>query len=205
MGCPAVVGIGRRGRSLAITITMVGLLVAAAGLVVRFRRADGPERQQLRWMTLIAVPIPGLVVVSVIAALYHLTVLRTVATGGFVRTLIPIAAGLSVLRYRLYDVDRVVGPSRGGVCGLERCAGHALHRIGRWDRTDVGRHRRRRSGAVRHRRRDRRRSALRCRCTAISRKRSTCDSIVEATRVGGSFASTLAHADLYPASRSRRP
>ena len=58
-------------------------------------------------MALIAVPLPVLVVVSFIASVSDLPVLRTVATGGFV-ALIPIAAGLSVQRYRLYDVDRIL-------------------------------------------------------------------------------------------------
>lgn len=92
---------------VAIAVTVIGLLAAAVGLVVRFRRAEGQERQQLQWMALIAVPVPVFVAVSVLSALYDLPSLRAVATGGFV-ALIPIAAGLSVLRYRLYDVDRVV-------------------------------------------------------------------------------------------------
>ena len=97
---------------VAITVTMIGLLVAAAGLVVRFRRAEGEERQQLRWMALVAVPVPLFVVVSVLSAAYDLPVLRTVATGGVV-ALIPIAAGLSVLRYRLYAVDRFISRAAG--------------------------------------------------------------------------------------------
>ena len=55
----------------------------------------------------IAAAVVLLVVVSLVASGSDLPVLRTVATGGFV-ALIPIAAGLSVQRYRLYDVDRVL-------------------------------------------------------------------------------------------------
>ena len=93
--------------SLTITATALGLLVGAASLVVRFRRAEGVERRQLRWMALIAVPLPVLVVVSFVADWVDAPMLRTIATGGFV-ALIPIAAGLSVMRYRLYDVNRIL-------------------------------------------------------------------------------------------------
>jgi hypothetical protein len=93
--------------AVGIAATMLGLIVAAAAIVVRSRRSEGRQRQQLRWMVLIAVPLPALVVVSLVASVSDLPVLRMVATGGFV-ALIPIAAGLSVQRYRLYDVDRVL-------------------------------------------------------------------------------------------------
>ena len=57
--------------------------------------------------------------VAYLAALTDTLFLRTVATGGFV-ALIPITAGLSVLRYRLYDVDHI----------LSRAATYALSCIG---------------------------------------------------------------------------
>ena len=105
--------------AVAIAVTMVGLVVGAASLVVRFRRATGVERQQLRWLTILVVPLPVLVVVSFVASVAELNVLRTVATGGFV-ALIPVTAGLSVQRYRLYDVDHI----------LSRAAAYALSTVG---------------------------------------------------------------------------
>ncbi len=114
----SVTGLVNIVASVGITVTMIGLLAAAAGLVVRFRRAEGEERQQLRWMALIAVPIPLFVFVSVLSAVYHAPVVRTAATGGVV-ALVPLASGLSVLRYRLYDVDRV----------MSRAAGYAMSSV----------------------------------------------------------------------------
>jgi signal transduction histidine kinase len=93
--------------ALTISVTMLGLIVAGTSLIVRFRRARGDERRQLRWLTILVIPLPVMAVVSYIAAVSDLPLLRTVATGGFV-ALIPIAAGLSVQRYRLYDVDHIV-------------------------------------------------------------------------------------------------
>ncbi|MGH9262555.1 MAG: hypothetical protein ACRD08_22075, partial [Acidimicrobiales bacterium] len=104
---PSIGGLVDVVAAVGITATMLGLVVAAAALIVRFRRSEGRERQQLRWMALIAVPLPALVVVSLVASLSDLPALRTVATGGFV-ALIPIAAGLSVQRYRLYDIDHIL-------------------------------------------------------------------------------------------------
>ena len=91
----------------AIFVTLAGLIVAAVSVVVRFRSATGDERRQLRWMTLVLIPLPLLVVASAVASIAHLDVVRTIATGGFV-ALIPIVAGLSVMRYRLYDIDRIL-------------------------------------------------------------------------------------------------
>ncbi len=53
------------------------------------------------------VPLPAFVVAAFVASYADLRALQVAATAGFV-TLIPMAAGLSVLRYRLYDVERVV-------------------------------------------------------------------------------------------------
>lgn len=102
------------GAGFGISLTMLGLVVAAASLVVRFRRAVASGRRQLRWMALIAVLLPALVVASYVAAYSDVPLARTIATGGCV-ALIPIAAGLSVQRYRLYDVDRILGRVTGYV------------------------------------------------------------------------------------------
>ena len=64
---PSIGGLVDVVAAVGIAVTMLGLVVAAASLVVRFRRSQGRERQQLRWMALIAVPLPVLVVVSLVA------------------------------------------------------------------------------------------------------------------------------------------
>jgi hypothetical protein len=93
---------------LAGLVVMVALVVGAWSLVGRFRRARGVERQQLRWLawgaTLAAV---ALVVAIVELALDGDTVLFQAALGACL-ALLPLATGAAILRYRLYDLDRII-------------------------------------------------------------------------------------------------
>jgi len=100
---------------IAITVVMVGLVVSGVSLVVRYRRAEGDERLQLRWLFGAVLPLPVLVVASYFAAVTDQSALRTLATGGFV-LVVPIVAGLSVMRFRLYDVDRILSRATAYVC-----------------------------------------------------------------------------------------
>jgi uncharacterized membrane protein YidH (DUF202 family) len=94
---------------VALTIILLAVAVAAASLVVRFRRASGVERQQLRWVALAAAVI----------ALLFVVIVGAVASGapalpdpGLVSTacLVVLTLGISAatLRYRLYDLDRII-------------------------------------------------------------------------------------------------
>ena len=89
-------------------VVLVALVVAAGSLVGRFRRARGVERQQLRWLawgaTLAAV---ALVIAFVELALHGDTVLFQAAIGAC-SALLPLATGAAILRYRLYDLDRII-------------------------------------------------------------------------------------------------
>jgi hypothetical protein len=89
-------------------VVLVALVVAAGSLVGRFRRARGVERQQLRWLawgaTLAAV---ALVVAIAELTLHGDTVLFQAAIGAC-SALLPLATGAAILRYRLYDLDRII-------------------------------------------------------------------------------------------------
>ncbi len=92
---------------IALAVTVLGVLVAAASLVVRFRCARGTERQQLRWVAFAAA------VVSLAAALVLAAMLtQTPALFGWGLALcaavLPLAIGAAVLRFRLYDLDRII-------------------------------------------------------------------------------------------------
>jgi hypothetical protein len=85
-----------------------GLVVGAWSLVVRFRRASGVERQQFRWVTFAAaltVPLGAVVVAGVVMDVTT-GVVPSLAAGGCL-ALLPLATGAAILRFRLYDLDRI--------------------------------------------------------------------------------------------------
>jgi len=97
----------RVAAQLMLLVTGGCLLLGGAGLMLRVRRSVGEMRRQLLWLVLAVVPLPLFVISTFVGAYLNIEWLTVSAAAGFV-TVIPIAAGLSVLRYRLYDVERVV-------------------------------------------------------------------------------------------------
>jgi hypothetical protein len=104
----ALGGALRAALWVALAITVSAVLVAAGSLVVRFRRAHGVERQQLRWVALAAAVVaPAALVLLAAAATTTLLTLFNWALAVCV-TVLPLAIGAAILRYRLYDLDRIV-------------------------------------------------------------------------------------------------
>ena len=99
LGVPAVAG---------VIIVMVSLLVGAGSLVVRFRRARGVERQQLRWLAYAAALAAGLLLVALVAAFVLAKDEVVTASLALGVALLPLATGAAILRYRLYDLDRII-------------------------------------------------------------------------------------------------
>jgi hypothetical protein len=92
---------------MALALTVLGVLVAAASLVVRFRRARGTERQQLRWVALAAAMV-SLAAALVLAAMLTETPALFGWGLGLCAAVLPLAIGAAILRYRLYDLDRII-------------------------------------------------------------------------------------------------
>jgi signal transduction histidine kinase len=92
---------------VATLLVGVGLVGAGLSMVTRYRRAAGAERIQLRWMFLAAAPLPLLVPAAFLSASTHHPAPLLLATGGFV-VVIPVAAGLAITRFHLYEVDRIL-------------------------------------------------------------------------------------------------
>ena len=122
-------------------ILFLTMAAAAISLFLRLRRAEGIEHQQLRWITIATL----LVVLGVVIGL----VLSTVVPGGDATGLVwipailafptvPIAIGVAVLRYRLYDIDTIV--NRAIVYGLLTAilAGASAALIGLFERVFEG-------------------------------------------------------------------
>jgi hypothetical protein len=82
------------------------VVAAVVSLVVRFRRATGVERQQLKWFAY------GVGLLLLIAATGPITDAAGPVAGALVFPVlisgVPVAIGVAVLRYRLYDIDRLI-------------------------------------------------------------------------------------------------
>jgi hypothetical protein len=111
---PTVQAVGNVPGILAVLTLFVGSVACAMAPFVRRRRAGPIERQQLKWLALVAAASGlagaagflmagfGNSIVAVTGRLLLVVALAGVAVG------IPVAVGLAILRYRLYDIDRVI-------------------------------------------------------------------------------------------------
>ncbi|HEX6673398.1 MAG TPA: hypothetical protein VF486_00005 [Actinomycetes bacterium] len=88
-------------------IVLASLVVAAWSLVLRFRRARGVERQQLRWLA-VGAALAALALLAAVAAATQSKDEVVLAVAGCSAAVLPLATGAAVLRYRLYDLDRLV-------------------------------------------------------------------------------------------------
>ena len=84
---------GAAGRAVTTAESLLGVpfcvlfLASATCLVLRFRRARGLERLQIKWVVYAA---------CVTAVAFSVSISS------------PVAAGMAILRYRLYEIDRVI-------------------------------------------------------------------------------------------------
>jgi two-component system NarL family sensor kinase len=94
------------GVEVAGAVLIPTVIVCLASIVVRYRRARGDERQQLRWM---AVAAAGFVATLLVAGSVEAATgadvwwILEVGTAGLIA-----AAAIAILKYRLYDLDLVV-------------------------------------------------------------------------------------------------
>jgi hypothetical protein len=91
-----------------VVTLLVGLLAAAVSLVVRFRRARGLERQQLRWLALAAALAAVMLLTAVASAVLGAPLGVVLVAAGISVAVLPLATGAAILRYRLYDLDRII-------------------------------------------------------------------------------------------------
>ncbi len=106
--------------SIGFVLLAVAVLVSATSLVRRFRRSAGVARQQLKWFaaaavfagvtlagpgTLLNFALAGSPATSTVKAFEFLTIVSFLT--------IPIATGIAVLRYRLYEIDRIISRTIG--------------------------------------------------------------------------------------------
>jgi len=85
----------------------LALVVSGATVIVRFRRSRGDERQQLKWFAY-AVAL----MVSVFVFWFSLALAGLVPPDALLWTVpllgLPAGVGVAILKYRLYDIDRII-------------------------------------------------------------------------------------------------
>ena len=108
---PNPVGVtGPAGNIFKLMALGGAVLIAATGLACvvslafRYRRAGTAERAQLKWLVYAAAVI---VVAELASAPIRSTNLQNAISSGAI-ALVPLAIGVAVLRYRLYDIDRII-------------------------------------------------------------------------------------------------
>jgi signal transduction histidine kinase len=87
---------------LGIVLTFLLGLASAASLIVRFRRATGDERQQIKWFA-----FAGTLVVVLLIGTSPLFNLPEALTP-IALPLIPAASAIAIFKYRLYEIDVVI-------------------------------------------------------------------------------------------------
>jgi two-component system, NarL family, sensor kinase len=107
--------------SLAFYLT---LLLSAVSLVVRFRRASGQERQQLKWFAALGVALLGFAVVEQFLSAWYGRLLDAVFFAVLASAMYA-AIGIAVLRHRLYDIDLLL--NRTLVYGLLTVGGVGVY------------------------------------------------------------------------------
>lgn len=88
---------------LAFSLSSVFLIIALFSLAIRFKRSQGQERQQLKWFTYTMALLLLFQVPSAFVPDPWLQVLDNTAS-----LLLPIAIGVAILRYHLYDIDILI-------------------------------------------------------------------------------------------------
>ena len=94
---------------ISLVLAIAGVVGAFACVVVRFRRGGPTERAQLKWLMTSATILPlGLIAHSLADSFAPAAtgVIEFVFSIGIV--MIPVAIGVAVLKYHLYDIDRVI-------------------------------------------------------------------------------------------------
>jgi len=104
---PRLDGLGAVLSDLFFPLYLGSLVAALASVLLRYRRSRGDERLQLRWLSAAA----GTVVVMMSSSLFAFDLASDIAVESLLvgaLCLVPVAAGVAVLKYRLYDIDVVI-------------------------------------------------------------------------------------------------
>lgn len=127
-GLPSAVGLLALLEQASYVLFPIGVFGALAGLIMRFRRAQGIEREQLMWLAYgSSLALLVILVLTAWFALYPTDLLAYELNVGSVwlaLCIIVIAAGIAILRHGLYDIRLIInrtlvyGMLSAGVIGI---------------------------------------------------------------------------------------
>jgi signal transduction histidine kinase len=94
-------------------LAIAGVLASAVALILRLRRSSGQRRQQMKWLVYAGVAVVVIFMLTGVgwAVAGDNRLMTTVVLPAFVLLgllLMPVAAGIAILRDRLYDIDVVI-------------------------------------------------------------------------------------------------
>jgi signal transduction histidine kinase len=108
---PGLDGLFEAFQGLAVACGLAAAAAAVTSVTLRWRRADRVRRQQLKWF-LAVMPIASVSFIATLIAPGPWSLAVGLVSG----TLTPVAIGIAVLRYRLYEIDILI--SRAVLYGL---------------------------------------------------------------------------------------
>jgi hypothetical protein len=107
------------GAWVLLPLLPVCMLASALSLVLRYRHSRGDERQQIKWIAFAASVVVVLYAIAMVVSfafpeeswttagsVWWLNLLTYAVLASF--TLVPIAVGIAVLKYRLYEIDLLI-------------------------------------------------------------------------------------------------
>jgi signal transduction histidine kinase len=112
LGVEALAGVAELAQTIGFLGLLPALAASIAAMVIRYRRSRGEERQQIRWLLYVVAVVVVAILVGIVQGLVwkvqalddalFVTMVALIGIG------IPVAIGVAILKYRLYDLDLVV-------------------------------------------------------------------------------------------------
>lgn len=95
-------------QTLSLVLLVGAVVGCVASVVVRFRRATGVERQQLKWLTVGVLWAAFVFGLAILGVFVNIAVLTSPALFNVCFAGIAIAVGIAILRHRLFDIDFII-------------------------------------------------------------------------------------------------
>ncbi len=99
------------GPNVVMPFLLAVMVASVISVILRFRRAQGEERQQIKWFAYAAALLATSIILGTALTIF-MPVLKFGAYANVLQVLgvssIPIAVGIAILKYRLYDIDVLI-------------------------------------------------------------------------------------------------